>query len=119
MFLSDRVFDILMKAKDEAFSIAIGAKENEIHSLTERIETLTDEVKYERSRADALVDRLLTRDAKVAAVAPAAVAAAAERDKVVAERLKETFAGLAEVGEIPEPKEARAFEVAGGSAVTR
>ena len=122
MFLSAHVFDLLVKAKDDSFAIAIGAKENEIASLRERIETLTEEVSYERHRADGLVDRLLMRDAKVAAVAPAAVAAAAERDKVAVARLKETFAGLAEVGEMPSPDapgEPRAFDVAGGSVVAR
>lgn len=119
MFLTRGTFDLIVKTKDESYAIALGAKQNEIIALNARLEVLAEEVHYERHRADGLVDRLLMRDAKVAAVAPAAVAAAAERDKVAVERLKETFAGLAEVGEIPEPKEPRAFDVAGGSAVTR
>lgn len=119
MFLTQGTFDLIVKTKDESYAIALGAKQNEIISLNARLEVLGEEVRYERHRADGLVDRLLMRDANVAAVAPAAVAAAAERDKVAVERLKETFAGLGEVGEIPEPREPRAFDVAGGSAVTR
>ena len=119
MFLTQRILDLIVTTKNEAFAIALGAKENEIISLKSRIEVLSGEVKYERARADSLVDRLLVRDAKVSAVAPVAVAAAAERDKVAVERLKKTFEGLADVGDIPEQKEPRAFEIAGGLAVTR
>lgn len=119
MFITNRILDLIVKTKDESYGIALGAKQNEIVALTARIEVLAEEVRYERARADGLVDRLLMRDAKVAAVAPAAIAAAAERDKVAVKKLEETFAGLAEVGEIPESREPRAFDVAGGSAVTR
>lgn len=122
MFLTHRTHDLIVKAKDESFSLSLASKQNEVVMLKSLIERLTEEVKYERARADSLVDRLLLRDAKVAAVAPAAIAAAAERDKVAVEKLKETFAGLAEVGEMPDPGapgEPRAVEVAGGSVVAR
>lgn len=120
MFLSQRFFDLLIKAKDESLSLSLASKQNEIVLLKQLVDRLEGEIKYERARADSLVDRLLLRDARVAAVAPAAIAAAAERDKVAVEKLKETFAGLAEVGEMPDPGapgEPRAVEVAGGSAV--
>lgn len=122
MFLTHRTHDLIVKAMNESFGLSISSKHNEIVSLNKLIDRLTEEVKYERARADSLVDRLLLRDAKVAAVAPAAIAAAAERDKVTVEKLKETFAGLAEVGEMPDPGapgEPRAVEVAGGSVVAR
>lgn len=122
MFLTHRTHDMIVKAMNESFGLSLSSKHNETVMLSALIDRLTEEVKYERARADSLVDRLLLRDAKVAAVAPAAIAAAAERDKVAVEKLKETFAGLAEVGEMPDPTapgEPRAIEVAGGSVVAR
>ena len=122
MFLTHRTHALIVKAMNESFGLSLQSKHNEVVMFAALAERLTEEVKYERARADSLVDRLLLRDAKVAAVAPAAIAAAAERDQVTVEKLKETFAGLAEVGEMPDPGapgEPRAVEVAGGSAVTR
>lgn len=120
MFITRSILDLVVRTKDECFAIAIGAKENEVIQLRQINTGLSEALRYERARADALVDRLLTRDAKVSAVAPHAIAAAVERDEVAVKALKEAFSGLAEVGEIPEAKEARAFDFAGGgSAVAR
>lgn len=128
MFITEKILDIVVKAKDEAHALAlaafdqshrlaVGALGNEIASLKRENASLTEQLKYERARGDALVDRLLERDARVAAVAPAAVAAAAQKDVVVAEKLRKTFESLADVADIPPAREHRAFEIAGGSVV--
>ena len=119
MFITNRMLDLIVKTKDESFGLSLSSAHNEITLLNRLVDRLDGEVKYERARADALVDRLLMRDARVAAVAPAAVAAAAERDKVVTDRFREAFEGLNDVGEAPVASEPRAFDIAGGSAVAR
>lgn len=119
----DMAFQTAVKALGESRELVVAAKQCEIDSLKSRVESLEAALKYERARADALVDRLLVRDAKVAAVAPAAVAAATEKDLAEGKKravLTEIFDKLAETGQEPPPGEPRAFEFAGGGqAVTR
>lgn len=129
MFVTDRALDIILKAKDDAniFSlkaievshdIALGALRNEIASLRQATGKLEEQLRYERARADSLVDRLLVRDARVAAVAPAAVAAAVHKDAEGAKVLKEIFDEMNKAGvDFPAPEQ-RAFDLAGGTAVS-
>ena len=129
MFFSRKTLDLVVEARDRAFEAAVkvlgeardlivAAKQAEIDSLRDRVSRLEDDVRYERARADALVDRLLVRDAKVAAVAPAAIAAAAEMDVENAKKrdvIQQAFDQLTETaGDIPAPTELRAHEFAGG-----
>ena len=80
MFVTDRVLDIILKSKDESYLLAVSAKDashalavaslqNEILGLKRTATILEEQLRYERARADGLVDRLLVRDARVAAVA--------------------------------------------------
>lgn len=128
MFITEKILDLVVKTKDEAHAlalaafnqsheIAVGALRNEVVELKKINEALSAALRGERSRADGLVDRLLVRDAKVAAVAPAAIAAATHVDEQTVARLREAFSGLADVGEVPPASEHRAFEIGGGSAV--
>lgn len=130
MFLTGKVFDIVVKTKDDAYAlalaafdashhIAIGAKEVEIASLRKTIDQLSEQLSYERAKADGLVDRLLVRDAKVAAVAPAAVEVAKYKDEAAMKKLKEIFDDMNAMGAEVPAKENRAFDLAGGSAVVR
>ena len=128
MFVTDRVLDIILKAKDESYLLAVSAKDashalavaslqNEIVGLKRTATTLEEQLKYERARADGLVDRLLVRDARVAAVAPSAVAAAVYKDEKAAEQLKKIFDEINMVGVDFPAKEQRAFDMAGGTAI--
>ena len=121
--------DILISTKDEAFRVSLGAigqaheqvleaKQIEVEALKRMLADLGEQIRYERARADSLVDRLLVRDAHVAAVSPVAIAAAKMRDEETVKRLRETFEQMNDVGVAPASvAEARAFELAGGSAV--
>lgn len=109
--------DFIVSTLVEARDLVVAAKQAEIDGLMKRVAQLEKDWAYERSRADALVDRLLVRDARVAAVAPAAVAAAVEHDLLEGRKrgaLQEIFDDVARVGEDPPPAEARAFDFAGG-----
>lgn len=128
MFITDKILDIVVKAKDDSYSstitaftsahaIALGSMSNEIASLKEINSALSEALKYERARADGLVDRLLVRDARVAAVAPSAVAAAQLKDDLAIKQLKVVFDELNSAGVDFPAKEHRAFDMAGGSAV--
>ena len=128
MFVTDRVLDIILKAKDESYLLAVSAKDashalavaslqNEIVGLKRTATTLEEQLRYERARADGLVDRLLVRDARVAAVAPSAVAAAVYKDEKAAEQLKKIFDEINMVGVDFPAKEQRAFDMAGGTAI--
>lgn len=132
MFITDRVLNIILAAKDEgfrhsvtaqewAFTLAIAAKDHEIEVFKTANEKLIEELRYEKARADGLVDRLLVRDAKVLAVSPQAVEAGKLKDAASVERLKEVsklFDSLGDIGgEVPAP-DARTFTMAGGSAVS-
>ena len=129
MFVTDRVLDIILKAKNDAHAavmcalhsshdLARASLSNEIVGLTRRIEGLEAQLKYERARADGLVDRLLVRDARVAAVAPSAVAAAVRKDAEAAKVIAKIFDELNSAGqEFPGPEQ-RSFEIAGGVAVS-
>lgn len=128
MIIARSSVDLIVKAKDDAFETAVrvlgesrelvvAAKQCEIDALKAQLSTAEAALKYERARADALVDRLLVRDAKVAAVAPAAVAAAVESDIALGKKRDEVqkiFDNLATVGAEPPPGEPRAFTFAGG-----
>lgn len=128
MLLSRASVDLIVAAKDAAFETAVrvlgesrelvlAAKQCEVDALKAALSTAEAALKYERSRADALVDRLLVRDAKVAAVAPAAVAAATEHDVLEGKKravISEIFDHLAETGAEPPAGEPRAFDFAGG-----
>lgn len=135
MFITDRVLDIILKAKDEsfkfsvtaqewAFTLAIAAKDHEIEVFKTANEKLIEELKYEKARADALVDRLLVRDAKTFAVSPQAVEAGKLKDSVSVEKLKtidKLFNELNDVGsDFPSESttDPRSFSIAGGSAVS-
>lgn len=125
----DEILSIVVHAKDDAFQVALGAmgeahklvieaKEVEVSILRKQVAELGEALRYERARADNLVDRLLVRDAKVAAVSPAAIEIAKAKDEETYKRLKETFEQLNDVGMAPvSVKEPRAFEMAGGSVV--
>ena len=118
MFIPQRVFDILINALDQGHRIALGAKECEIEVLTRTISDLAEQLKYERARADSLVDRLLVRDARVAAVAPVAIDAAKHKDAEAVKKLTEIFDSMNEMGvDVPAPEQ-RAFEIAGGTAIS-
>ena len=128
MFVTDRVLDIILKAKDESYLLAVSAKDashalavaslqNEIIGLRRTATLLEEKLKYEAARADGLVDRLLVRDARVAAVAPSAVAAAVYKDEKAAEQLKKIFDEINMVGVDFPAKEQRAFDMAGGTAI--
>lgn len=129
MFVTDRVLDIIVKTKDESYALAlsafnsshelaIAAKENEIRYLKSTLEDTRSALAHANAKADALMDRLLVRDAKVAAVAaavsPSNLAAAAVKDENAAEKLRVIFDSINEMGDMPVPKENRAFEFAGG-----
>lgn len=129
MFITDRVLDIILKAKDESYLLAVSAKDashalavaslqNENLGLKRTATILEEQVRYERSRADALVDRLLVRDAKVASVAPAAVAAAAHKDAKAAEQLKKIFDEINLAGVESPSTEQRSIDIAGGTIVS-
>ena len=128
MFITDRVLDIILKAKDESYLLAVSAKDashalavaslqNEIIGLRRTATLLEEKLKYEAARADGLVDRLLVRDARVAAVAPSAVAAAVHKDNEAAKKLQAIFDEVNMAGVDFPAKEQRAFEMAGGVAV--
>lgn len=133
MFISERVFDVVVKTKDDAFAvalsafyeshkIALGAKEVEIEALKRTIDDLVAQLAYERAKSDGLVDRLLVRDAKVAAVSPVAIEIAKHKDKEAVKKLAEIFDNLNDIAADPPPAPQgnRAFEFSGGgSAVTR
>lgn len=128
MFVTDRVLDIILKAKDESFLLTISSKDeshalavaslqNEIIGLKQMAIILEEKLKYESARADGLVDRLLVRDARVAAVSPSAVAAAVHKDAKGAEVLRKIFDEINSAGvDFPAPEQ-RSFEIAGGVAV--
>lgn len=131
MLITGKVLDIVVSTKDNAYALALSAfneshnlsmnaKESEIRSLKEINAGLSEALKYERARADALVDRLLQKEAHVAAVAPLAAHVAKHQDEAAVKKLNEIFESLNDVGEVPPPSrgaEGRAFEMAGGSAV--
>ena len=139
MFVTDRVLDIILKAKDEAHALsenalakscelvvtaersahtlAVASLQNEILGLKRTATILEEQLKYERARADGLVDRLLVRDARVAAVAPSAVAAAVHKDAKAVETLTKIFDEINMAGVDVPPSEHRAFDMAGGTAV--
>src|ERR1035437_3306001 len=109
MFVTDRVLDIILKAKEDSFEIsitaldvahtlAVASLQNEIIGLKRTATLLEEKLKYERARADGLVDRLLVRDARVAAVAPSAVAAAVHKDAEGAKKLAAIFDEMNSVG---------------------
>lgn len=110
-------FTTAVKALGESRELVVAAMQNEIDSLKSRIELLEQDLSYERKRADTLVDRLLVRDARVAAVAPAAIAAATEHDILEGKKRPEIlkiFDEVAQVGEGANPHEPRGFDFAGG-----
>lgn len=133
MIFTGRVLDIIVSTKDNSFALAlsafneahslvIGAKESEIRVLKLQVEDLAGQLKYEKSRGDALVDRLLQKEAHVAAVAPLAAHVARKQDEdAVAgmSKIKVIFDELNSVSDsIPPPRgEGRAFTMAGGTAV--
>lgn len=120
MLITRGTLDIILAAKSEALDLIMGSKESEIRALKVQIEDLVGQLRYERSRADTLVDRLLAKEAHVAAVAPQAAHIAQMREDEVVKKLKVVFDGLGDVGEMPPPRgEARAFDMAGGSAVAQ
>ena len=130
MFITARVFDIVVKTKDDSYALALSAfneshvlalaaKENEILYLKNDLEDLKTQLKYEKARADNLVDRLLIKEAKVAAVSPMALEAAKEKDEHAVKNLKIIFDQLNDVAaEIP-AKETRAFDFAGGGSAVK
>ena len=118
MFVTDRVLDIILKAKTEAHALAVASLQNEIIGLKRTANILEEKLRYESARADGLVDRLLVRDARVAAVAPSAVAAAVHKDAEAAKVIAKIFDELNSAGqEFPGPEQ-RSFEIAGGVAVS-
>ena len=132
MFVTSKILDLIVKTKDDAHALAIsalidahrialGCKEVEITALKNSIAQLTQQLSYERSRADGLVDRLLVRDAQVAAVSPAAIEIAKHKDEEAVKKLSEIFDQLNEVAAEPPTNkvEPRAFDLAGGSVVAR
>src|ERR1035437_7898982 len=109
MFVTDRVLDIILSAKNEAHTLsynalaeahalAVASLQNEILGLKRTATILEEKLKYESARADGLVDRLLVRDARVAAVAPSAVAAAVHKDAEGAKKLAAIFDEMNSVG---------------------
>ena len=119
MFLTQRILDIVTGAKDESLGISMAAKQSEIDYLKKQVDLLQEQLKYERIRADGLVDRLLVKDAKVPPVTPEAIAHTDPAVKEHVNKLKEAFDNLGDVGEIPGDGEVRAFEIGGGRAAGR
>lgn len=117
MFVTDRVLDIILKAKDDAHNLSVACLQNEIAALAKHSASLEAQLKYERARADGLVDRLLVRDARVAAVAPSAIAAAVHKDAEAAKVIAKIFDELNSAGVEFPSSEQRSFEMAGGVAV--
>ena len=128
MFVTDRVLDIILQAKNDSHSLAvsainsshavsIGALSNEIVALKRTLAAAEEQLRYERARADGLVDRLLVRDARVAAVTPSAVAAAVHKDAEAVKKLTAIFDEINMAGVDFPSKEQRAFEMAGGTAI--
>ena len=118
MFVTDRVLDIIIKAKDQAYALAVASLQNEISGLKRTANILEEKLRYESARADGLVDRLLVRDAHVAAVAPSAVAAAVHKDAEAVKKLTEIFDEMNSAGVDSPAREQRAFDMAGGTAVS-
>lgn len=131
MFITNKILDIVVSTKDQSYALALsafnsahdlamGAAQSEIRALKLQVEDLVGQLKYERARADRLVDRLLERDARVAAVAPMAEHVAKHQDAEAVKVLDKIFHSINEVGQdVNIPTEGRAFEMAGGSAVER
>lgn len=128
MFITQKILDLVVKTKDESFALsinavdiahrlAVGAQANEIVALKNTVDDLRGQLKYERARGDGLVDRLLVRDARVAAVAPAAVAAAVYKDEQAAQKLKVIFDEINSAGVDFPSHDNRVVEMAGGKAV--
>lgn len=65
-----------LDAMQTGYETGMEAKCSEVGMLRGELEKALEQARYERQRADALVDRLLERDARVAAVAPEARALA-------------------------------------------
>jgi len=130
MFVTDRILDMIATTKDnsyalalsafhDAHNLAIGAKGNEIISLQQRINELKEQLSYEKKRGDHLVDRLLQKEAHVAAVAPMAEHLVKHQDEEMVKKLKVVFDEINSVGqEVPTP-ESRVFEMAGGKAIEK
>lgn len=119
MLLTSGILDLVVRTKDSAQELILAAKESEIRSLKNQIENLEAQLKYERVKSDGLVDRLLVRDAHVAAVAPAAVELSKQKDEQAAARLKVVFDQLNDIGDAVPVRDPRAFDLAGGTAVSR
>lgn len=109
---------IIADTKDAALLLVVQAKESEIGSLKASVEKLETQIRYERARADRLVDRLLERDAHVAAVAPLAEHVVKLQDENVRAKLSEIFDQMNEMGDTPPPRVAsadgRVYRMAGG-----
>jgi cell division septum initiation protein DivIVA len=130
MFVTYRILEMIASTKDnahalslsafhDAHNLAIGAKNNEIAALQQRIDELNQQLSYEKKRGDQLVDRLLQKEAHVAAVAPMAEHLVKHQDEEMVKKLKVVFDEINSVGqEVPTP-EPRVFEMAGGKAIEK
>lgn len=101
----------------ESFKLALSAKETEVAFLKRQIADLQQSIRYESKRADALVDRLLIRDAKVFPVQPLAEEQAKKEQEAVFAKLQEVMDEVNMTGEdVPEiPAAPQQTTFAGGA----
>ena len=129
MFLTQRILGLVAQTKDDAYAVAlaalhqarelaVSAKQAEIARLDAQISDLKEELRYEKKRGDTLVDRLLQKEARIAAVAPVAEHVVKHQDAEAVKRLKVVFDEINSMdAHIPPVSEGRAFEMAGGTKV--
>ena len=119
---SDRGYEVAVAALKEAHQIALQALSTENIVLRKIVHDQHEELNLEKARNQALVDRLLVRDAKVFPVQPIAQEAvkAMEADRVrITKVLDDVFAQTNTVGEdIPEkPQGAAEVNFGGGGRI--
>lgn len=126
-WLIERLLDIHRNLADktvaayaEAFNVSLSAKQDEVAILKRQIADIEEQVRYQTARADALVDRLLLRDAKVYPVQPIAAEQAKKQQEAAIKALSEIGDQLAQVGEDePGTLEPREHVFAGGASGIR
>lgn len=102
--------EYIVKYSDLRLSQILEAKQNEVDFLNKQIVELTEQVAYQRERADQLVDRLLMRDGHVAPVTPMATQAIKtqvdkekDRSKIVDEILESVNSVGEDLDNMPQP----------------
>lgn len=113
MIVANWIVEKLIDAKDEAHlqavtvildaqKVQLASRDREIAFLNQHIADLKQYGQYEKARADAAIDRLLVRDAKVFPVAPAATAAmeaAKKESQILKSKVETIFESINGAGE--------------------